>query len=377
VSFRARLARRVSDAATGHGLLAGDDGPAGTVASLHDWVAEHEDHCGAGWSSVPAPASPPLPPPRSVAGAGGRAFDAALTRLQALPETSPPNLDVAKLPGGRVVTSHGLVITHDGLLASESAWDGNLEATGVLGRKRLPRAQAARGVHATLISQWCGAYYHWLTDALPRFAALEAAHGVASNVIVPEDLKPWQRRSLDLLGIGDRLTPFSGYLRADVLLWPRPVALLAGHTPSWACEWLRERFASGAPSGRKRLYLTRRGERRRRVANEDELWNVVLEPLGFEWIDPGKLSLDEQIRTFAAAGVIVAPHGGALTNMAFARQAIVIELFAPDYVNLCYYVLAARCGHEYWSVLGREGRSGSINADIVRLSETLAGAGVA
>jgi len=152
-----------------------------------------EQRSGARLASVAAP--------RSVAGAGGRAFDAALTRLQALPETSPPNLDVAKLPGGRVVTSHGLVITHDGLLASESAWDGNLEATGVLGRKRLPRAQAARGVHATLISQWCGAYYHWLTDALPRFAALEAAHGVASNVIVPEDLKPWQRRSLDLLAL--------------------------------------------------------------------------------------------------------------------------------------------------------------------------------
>ncbi len=377
MSFRARLARRVTETATGHGLLAGDEGPVGSVASLRDWVAEHKDHCGAGWSSVPAPTSPPLPPPRSVAGAGGPAFDAALTRLLALPETSPPNLDVAKLPGARVVTSHGLVITHDGLLASESAWDRDLDATGVLERKRLPRAQPARGVQATLISQWCGAYYHWLTDALPRVAVLESADGAPPSVIVPEDLRPWQRRSLDLLGLGDRLTPFSGYLRADVLLWPRPATLLAGHTPSWACEWLRERFASGAPSGKRRLYLTRRAEHRRRVANEDELWRVVLEPRGFEWIDAGELSFDEQIRTFAAAGVIVAPHGGALTNMAFARRAIVIELFSPDYVNLCYYVLAARCGHEYWSVMGREGRGGSITADIGRLTETLAGAGVA
>ncbi|MGD0198637.1 MAG: glycosyltransferase family 61 protein [Solirubrobacteraceae bacterium] len=377
MSLYTRAVRRLTTVATGRGLIAGDSGPVGEVASLRAWVIEHEGHCGAAWSSVPAPQSAPLPPPRSVAGGTGPAFEDALTRLGALREMPPPALEVAKLPGARIVTPDGLVVTHDDLLATESAWSGNREASGVLRKRGLPRAQTAPGVQATLISQWCGAYYHWLTDALPRIAVLEAARSADCAVIVPEDLKPWQRRSLDLLGVGDRLTPFSGYLRADILLWPRPTAPLAGHTPSWACEWLRERFASVSSSGRRRLYLSRSGERRRRVANEDEVWTLVLEPLGFERIDAGTLSFDEQVSAFAGAGVIVAPHGGALTNIVFARQATVVELFAPDYVNLCYYVLAGRCGHAYWSLMGRAGRNGSITVDLARLTETLAAAGVA
>ena len=48
----------------------------------------------------------------------------------------------------------------------------------------------------------------------------------------------------------------------------------------------------------------------------------------------------EQIDRFAAAEVIVAPHGAALANLVFARPGVrVLELFAPDYVNPCYWAI--------------------------------------
>ena len=80
--------------------------------------------------------------------------------------------------------------------------------------------------------------------------------------------------------------------------------------------------------------------RHRRVKNEAELV-AALEPLGFEAVDPGVLAPAEQVRAFAEAEYIVGPHGARLTNLAFAAPgAAVIELFAHDYVNECFWALA-------------------------------------
>jgi capsular polysaccharide biosynthesis protein len=61
---------------------------------------------------------------------------------------------------------------------------------------------------------------------------------------------------------------------------------------------------------------------------------------GFERVDPGSLPVAEQIRAFAEAAVIVAPHGAALANLTFASPgAAVVELFPagcllPDFWRL-------------------------------------------
>ena len=69
---------------------------------------------------------------------------------------------------------------------------------------------------------------------------------------------------------------------------------------------------------------------------------AALAPLGFEVIDPGALSPAEQVRAFAEAECIVGPHGAGLTNLAFAAPgAAVVELFARDYVNECFWALAS------------------------------------
>jgi capsular polysaccharide biosynthesis protein len=47
------------------------------------------------------------------------------------------------------------------------------------------------------------------------------------------------------------------------------------------------------------------------------------------------------VRAFAEAEYIVGPHGAGLTNLAFAPPgAAVVELFAGDYVNECFWALA-------------------------------------
>ncbi len=78
----------------------------------------------------------------------------------------------------------------------------------------------------------------------------------------------------------------------------------------------------------------------------------------------------DQIRAFAAASVIVSPHGAALANLVFATPgATVIELFPPSSVLPDYWRLASSAGVTYrylstWSKQGRYNRGKAIVTDI-------------
>jgi capsular polysaccharide biosynthesis protein len=310
-----------------------------------------------------------LRPPRTVCLDAVPLFEQALAKFQTLAYTRAAALDVAVLPRAWLVREHGFVITHDGLLAAESAWDDDkIGASAVLALRHLP-ARVVPGIHASLISQWCGSYFHWITDALPRLRILEVAGCSDVPLIVPDRPASWQTRSLELASTDPRqLTPFSGCLRPETLVWPRPAAL-TGHIPRWACSWLRERFVRHVAPPRIRLYLTRR-EHARQVTNEDEIVSL-LRPLGFDVVDPGTLTLDEQIAMFADAEIVIAPHGGALTNVVFGQNTVVIEIFDPDYINPCYYAMADRCDHEYWYVVGQTEPGGHLRVSPALLTETL------
>jgi capsular polysaccharide biosynthesis protein len=75
-------------------------------------------------------------------------------------------------------------------------------------------------------------------------------------------------------------------------------------------------------------------------------------PLGFEVIIPGGMPIDEQLRAFAEAEAVVAPHGAGLVNLLACESATVVELFHPHYVNGCYYAMADALGLPYWCVVG-------------------------
>ncbi|NHA01528.1 glycosyltransferase family 61 protein [Nocardioides sp. W3-2-3] len=119
------------------------------------------------------------------------------------------------------------------------------------------------------------------------------------------------------------ITPGPGFaLRADRLLVPSLPNVETLVEPG-TTTWLRERFPAGDLSGLpERIYVTR-GEvpNTRRVVGEDRLF-AALADRGFAKVDPGALSVQQQIDHFAAARVIVSPHGAALTNLSFCRPGV-------------------------------------------------------
>jgi capsular polysaccharide biosynthesis protein len=245
---------------------------------------------------------------------------------------------VAELPGGRVLGPHRAVITGRGDLVNEISW--------YFGTRR-PREHPlflnpfpAPPLHVdgrlgVLASRGDGNYYHFLMDALTRVGVLEQARQIAAPQRWYVPTQPgFQRELLDLMGIdAERRLDATAHphVQAECLVVPGPPAMTEKNPP-WAVAFLRDRLLSQVDTAgpRRNVYVTRGpSANNRSIVNEP----AVLELLArydFDPVDPGTMSVADQIRTFATAHLIVAPHGAALANLIFAPPgAAVVELF-PD-----------------------------------------------
>lgn len=259
----------------------------------------------------------------------------------------PPRfvLDVA---GGRLVGDYAATITPGGILDLQTS-----PYFGIRGwrehpiylRRRLPEPTALSGTVLSLASPASGRnYYHSIMDTLPRWGVLrEALEDLEPDHVVISHTSRWDRQLIELLGL-DRfpLVEPSKHLSlvADRLLVP---CLNNQNTlaPPWITQWLRENLRPREVADKpRRLYVTRGTTRNtRRLTCEAELM-PSLEKLGFVRFDPGAVSVQEQIDHFAAAEVVVAPHGAGLVNLNFAPDGVrVLELFAPRYLNPGYWAI--------------------------------------
>lgn len=276
--------------------------------------------------------------------------------------TTPPAF-VAIIPGGRVTGHYGAVVTPDNSLLFDLSPYFAVEAPRqhpVFLRPCLPPRREVPGTVAVLTTRGSDNYCHFVVDVLPRIHLLEQAGVEVDSYIVNRSL-PFQQQLLDRFGIpAERVIESRAqrHVRADRLVVPTlPDPEL--RMPRWVIALLRDRLLpTGLAAPHRRIYVGRGPQRyNRKVENEPEVI-AALAQWGVTAVDPGALTVDEQIRTFAEAQLIVAAHGAALTNLAFCSPgATVIELFAPDYVNVCYWGLACQVdGLSYRYVVG-EGRA--------------------
>ena len=251
---------------------------------------------------------------------------------------------VATVRRGRVLAPYGAVMTEDDtLLFDLSPYYGAATPAQhpVFLRCRPPAVTEVPGSVGVLTTRGNDNYYHFLLDVLPRLELLRRS-GTTPDAYLVNRATRFQRDLLDHLGLTAERCLGGEHVRADALVVPSlPDDQL--RTPPWIVPWLRAQFLPGdIRPPHRRLYVSRgQTKHTRRVENEAEVL-AVLEPFGFEAVDPGALAPAEQVRAFAEAEYIVGPHGAGLTNLAFAAPgAAVVELFAGDYVNECFWALAS------------------------------------
>ncbi len=271
--------------------------------------------------------------------------------------------------GGRLVGDFGATVTPGGVLDYQTSGYFGLagwrEHPLFLG-PRLPAVEHLSGTVLSLTTRGtANNYYHFLSDALARYGIFEESMpGERVDAVIVPHQTGYQRQLLELAKIpGPYVQPRPDRtFTADRLLVPStPNQDL--DAPRATTQWLRDRLP---PSGRddtpKRLYLSRgRTPYTRIYRQEPELW-PRLEARGFVMLDPGTLTVQEQIDVFHGAEVIVAPHGAALTNITFCSPgARVLEMFAGSYVHLGLWTIAESVGGLHYRYLvgagsGPEGR---------------------
>ena len=269
-----------------------------------------------------------------------------------------PRVGVLELERGRVLAPHAVVVTAAGRLLQEQCWYFGTtrprEHPVFLHPFPSPPTEVP-GRLGVLATRGDGNYYHFLHDCLPRIALLEQCADVAppDRWYVPQATR-FQIELLALIGIApDRVVDSAAvpHVRAETLVVPG-LASDVERNPPWVARTLRERLCPPdiARVPGRHLYVTRGSARNNRaVLNEPEVL-ALLQPHGFEVVDPGAMSVAEQIRTFAEADVIVAPHGAALANLVFCSPgSTVLELFPAMSFVADYWKMA-------WGVPGLEYR---------------------
>lgn len=203
------------------------------------------------------------------------------------------------------------------------------------------RERAAAGIipsHAgpVLLCKKIGSYNygHWMLEMLPRVMLARENLGQPDLRYLVHELDGPMRRvtdeSLALAGVtperilrsGNEPHHFSDLFMVDGLSEH-------GAYMSPLCLEALERFAARVRTGpSERIFVTRAGASWRRFRNEDQL-NEIAQRAGYSLVDPGAMSLPQQIMVFKGARHVAGVTGAGISNIAFCRPGASVRLFVP------------------------------------------------
>ena len=268
---------------------------------------------------------------------------------------------ICRLDRPVVHVERGGVISSDGTLIAESV-GGAVERFLPLVSQPPAEPRLQPGISATIMTQHRANYYHWLVDALPRtYLLAQMLEHDPIGLLVPESLAPFQRTSLlSCLPENIQLRFVSDeWVRAEHLVLPSFIAEpRTGFVPPECLTYLRtclfrQLCLTDEMPRTRRLYISRAGTKHRRVINEEEVVSRLLKD-GFEVVRPEELSLENQVRLFHSAEIVVGARGAALANILFSTRLKVLELTpASEFVGTVYFSLSHALGHEYYYCFGR------------------------
>jgi capsular polysaccharide biosynthesis protein len=289
-----------------------------------------------------------------------------------------PAAFVAVIPGGRVYSNNGVVISSDHRLLADLSIEfgvvpSNAADHSVFRRIKWSKITYTDKTLAVLSSVCSSNYFHWMYDVLPRVHLLEKSHLLPEidQFIIGDRLLPFQIETLEAMGIPQNkllLAQNQFHVKSARLIAPS-LPGIPGCVPQWVCEFLRQKLLPVPESkAAHKIYISRSLATQRRILNEAQIVEYLVQQ-DFQIYTLEHLSVAEQARIFATADLIVAPHGAALSNLVFCRpQTKLIEIFSPHYLNPCYHTISNIVGIDYWYLLG-QGTPPSLNtADHLRQS---------
>lgn len=268
-------------------------------------------------------------------------------------------LDTYRLHNASVLAPMGIAFTPDCAAIDQSFVSRPIEhmiAEVHLDRVAISSAPRVSGEWLVLYGTWSDGFYHWMMEWIPRYLIAEAL-GFKGNIALAEPL-PFQIDSLKALGVSpERIHVLPHYFWKPEVLWlpDRMESSELGSFPNLIDEMrtrILESVRNSPTKFAERLYVPRRNPNRpRRIVNEQQLHTLV-EFYGFQECVLENLSFKEQISAAAQCRAIIGPHGAGMVHSLFMPQeSLVVEFFAPTYVNPSVVQIAERLEHRYHMIV--------------------------
>ena len=238
------------------------------------------------------------------------------------------------------IALEGLVFRADGTLVEDTITQHSGAEIAGVSPLRTPDARI-RGLSLLMRKRGEQNFGHWLLEILPKYH-LARIYLKPDHLIVPHApgaLDRVIRRSLAML---DPHHPPLLPVNSAAVVEFEELAVVSGLTHhGWYmsqlavahAEQMRRPFLGRR---RRKLLVSRQTAPRRRVHNWDELKDFGTSR-GFEVIEPGRLTLDEQIEAFANAETIVGVMGAEMSNLLFAPPGAKVVVLAPENMPDTFY----------------------------------------
>ena len=289
---------------------------------------------------------------------------------------------VINIPNGSAYSRHlneTCFFTSDNMLLADIKNFNNIHDQEIIKKGELPDPIYVGDKLLVLTSDCGGSNYHWITTVIPRLHLLEKAGYRLSDfdkIILDYGGLRFQRDIIfKYLGIPeDKLI---GSIRNGAHFKAKNIvtASIQIENPQWSTLAIRDKFIRPEVFTEKqhKIYISRNDSHKRRILNEDMVTNY-LDNLGFKTVYLEGLPFEEQISLFANAEAIVAPHGAALTNLAFCKPGTkVIEIVNPEWYQDCFFRIGQNVGVDYYFMIAnpQPGETLDININMQRLHAAL------
>ena len=210
-------------------------------------------------------------------------------------------------------------------------------------------------------------YYHVLAQNFPRLALLLDMPEFADfRIAIPATIRPWGLEILQEMGVSaERVVLLD--TRQNALLRHGVVSVIRHVVGKDEIRALRRRLGVNArQQGTRRFFVGRRTLRShgRLLINEVEIASIAAE-YGFEEIEPGGMSIRQQIELFGQTAAICGPGGAAFGNIVYAPDnAAVICMTPREVVGTWYPYLAGVCNQPFYWCFGNFLPEGSSSRSI-------------